>query len=137
MAGTLRSKLIHLAHTNPELRGALVPLLATDKKAATKPLDEESALKALQMLAVKASLPIRVTNAAQEVYPVQVPKNFSSLFSLIRIDVEWRNSTTATVSWRYQHPRGSNGYSIGWVMFDEKAGKWGWRLDEGGYGYMM
>jgi hypothetical protein len=130
----LRAKLVRLAHANPALRADLLPLL---KSASSGPTDEAGALKALQVLVVKASLPIRVTNAAQEVYPVQVPKGFSSLFSLLRIDVDWRNETSASVSWKYQHPRGSNGYSIGWVMFDEKAGKWGWRLDEGGYGYVM
>lgn len=126
----LRKGLIRLANQKPEFRKDLLPLLKT-----ASPVDE-GAKKALAALAKAAKLPVSFTGQGDEKIAVKVPAGFETLFANLWITVQWSSKGTGTVSWTYEHPSGSNGYTIGRVGFDPKKGQWLWRLDTGGGGYV-
>ena len=67
---------------------------------------------------------------------MKVPQSFESLFKTLEIYVRWeRSGKAARVGWSYDHPGGgSNGFSIGYILFDEAKGAWGWRLEDGRWG---
>jgi hypothetical protein len=111
-------------------------LLSGTTKVAFAPFDPVGGLKALKELETWAELPIRFKSVDSAEYPVKVPQGFESLFKSITIDVTWeRSGKAARVQWGYNHPGGgSNGYSIGWVIFDDRKQQWGWRLEDGQYG---
>lgn len=133
---TLRSELIRLAHANPSLRSDILPLVAKKAAVGLTPEDEAQALKALQALGASTGLPFKFSDAMKSEYPISIPRGFSSLFETLSITVRWdRNWKSARVDWSYKHPRGSNGYSIGFII-KEEDGRWGWRSDVGKYGYV-
>lgn len=129
---TLRSALIRLAHQNPEVRAAVLPLLK-EAGVTLSPEQKEKALAALAALADAADLPVKFDRIEGD-FEVTVPKGFKSLFRDIFVSVNWERPSAdgtigARVRWDYQHPMGGNGYSIGWVYYSSKSDVWGWRLE--------
>ena len=136
---TLRSKLIRLAHENPELRLDILPLLKSAGKSPNRE-DIPNAIKALDGLFDSAKIPSSlnggdVVNGGINNLPV--PRGYESLFDSIRIEVRWVDSDYAVVSWKYTHPNGgSNGYQIGEIGKDERNGMWYWKNAVVGSGYV-
>jgi hypothetical protein len=127
----LRAKIVRLARERPEFRKQLLPLI---RKTAS-PVDPK-AYEAVAALVKAAQLPagIEFSPTKNEV-EVAVPKGFSSLFKTIEVNVRWHpKGGSGGVEWRYSHPTGSNGYRIGWVVFNTNTNRWEWRLETGGGG---
>lgn len=127
---SLRTKLIRLAHQNPELRADLLPLLEKTAGRAPTLEDPEIALAAINALLRNARVPLKGWPSIDKTeVEVQIPSGFESMWKSLKIEIDWaRDSRYANVSWTYTHPRGgSNGVTIGVVMFDGDAQKWGWR----------
>ena len=113
-------------------------LPGTEKAAATGVVPElaAGALKALKVLEEQAELPIRIKDAVDREYPVRIPQGFESLFKTLVIYVRWdRVGRSARVGWSYSHPGGgSNGLSIGYIVYEDEKQQWGWRLENGQWG---
>ena len=89
---------------------------------------DPNAQRALDVLCGKLNLP-KFRGLKTQTVAVPVPKGFSSLFA--QVDVELRVSGTwGRVGWAYTHPNhhGSNGLTVGEVFWEERAGKWAWRI---------
>lgn len=132
----LRRSLIRLAHSKPELRPEILPLLG--KTAGRLPqLDDEAkkkALEAINVLLKKIDAPVKWSNLSENSVNVPVPKGLSSLFSDLQIEISWgtdsKGGIFGSLSWSYNHPDGGgNGKRIGRVGFDPENGKWGWSND--------
>lgn len=132
----LRRGLIRLAHSNPDLRGDILPLL--EKQAARLPQlsddEKKKALEAINILLKKIDAPVKWTNINENSVDVPIPKGLSSIFATLSIKIEWwadgKGGYGGTLGWEYDHPSGgSNGKNIGRVGFDPHEGKWGWSND--------
>lgn len=138
----LRSKLIRLAHANPELRGDLLPLLSkTAGGIQGREKDvQAAALKALNVLLEETKTNVKWSSVNEVEKDIPVPKGFDSLFKSVSIYVKWySDGDGAYVKWTYEHPRGGNGYEIGRIVeqeVDPKTGKaeWGWQTEDGRWG---
>lgn len=114
----LRSKLIRLAHTNPELRGDILPLIVKESAQvrspgwAKDPMVAESAVRALNVVADKLDLPFKWTRASQTEIEVKPPKDFSALLKSTKIIVAWASrGMSAQVQWHFNltHLKGAMG----------------------------
>jgi hypothetical protein len=140
---SLRSKLIRLAHSHPEFRDDLLPLLKTGSGIVGQDKETQAAaLKALNALLEEVKAPVKWSSVNENSKEIPVPKGFDSLFKSVHIVVKWNSGgESALVKWSYDHPRGGNGYDIGTIgvvhqKTDPETGKgpWGWQTDEGRWG---
>lgn len=109
-----------------------------NKRAEIVQHDPEGALQACNILAEKAGIPSSFTDLRRPI-ELPVPPHMKSLFETLKFEVQWaRTGLFATVGWRYTHPDGgSNGLTVGRVMWDLKENTWGWQLEKGReYGYV-
>lgn len=115
----LRSKLIRLAHQNPELRSELLPLLEkTAKKDSSKPsktatrdiLLPESALEEINLALRQYDIPLVWTDLSKAEKVLPVPKSLSSLFTDLSVILEWdRNPDGASYCGMSYHMSFVNG----------------------------
>lgn len=123
----LRASLIRLAHSKPELRAEILPLL-TNKTAAGPDRDQaEKLADAINALLDSADIDVYL-KVGESSRSVRIPNGFSSLFDSLKIVVRWSKSAGnlyGEVGWEYTHPTGgSNGIKIGVVNFDGIIGSW-------------
>ena len=143
----LRQATVQLARENPKLAKYLVPIL---RKTADDSIPEELLDKgalALMTLWEKAKLGGLTSFAAKKLLlgtgesTVPVPNGFDSLFKDIQIEVSREHGSRIgfRVGWSYNHPGGgSNGFSIGYIVYESDKQQWGWQINSPSrsYGYV-
>lgn len=97
-------------------------------RSSIQPEDAEGAKKCLKALAKEAKL--SKVPEVTGITPLDVPQGFSSMFTELRLKVEWYSTTSATVSWDYRIPGGgSNGIQIAWIGLSRDEEAWMYKLE--------
>lgn len=133
----LRSRLIRLAHENPELRSELLPLLREasngEKPEGVGTVKDPLVPKVFDELFDALGASSLKWDAVFRRSEINIPENLSGVFAEMWFDVAWKKGWGAgNVSLKWNHTNGgSNGYTLGTFYYDAEKDCWEWRTDSG------